>query len=74
MYNKCICIYYIHIYICNQEDNVSFQFSPQWFSGDSCCTWSHHLRKHDNCKSCAQAHELPQNPCGEKLGGGEEAR
>ena len=35
-----IYILYIHTCICNHENNVSFQLSPQWFCGNS-CTWVH---------------------------------
>ena len=34
---------YIYVYICNQENNVSSQLSPQWLSGNS-CTWGHDVR------------------------------
>ena len=46
----------IYIYICNHENNdVSTQFSPQWFCGNS-CIWADRAL-------CVQVHELPQSHC-----------
>ena len=41
IYNIYICII-LYLYICDLENNVPSQLSPQWLCGNS-CTWAHDL-------------------------------